>query len=164
MKLFSFAAVMLASTIALAFPGVNDKATYLGKYTQKASGQSFMFMQYFEITAFDSAKQIYSVKKILDLPNGDSQEELSEVPANELSNREQMLEVVANCAAMGGVSENIKVAAGSFDTCKIVTENGNSSLWLGAVPFSVVKYSTVSPESGDVVEAELSLFEEGQAQ
>ena len=159
-KFLAFASVLLAGLVASAYPAINDKATFNGLYIPKGSTQGVQFMQTMEIKSFNASTQKYLVVRTLDLPDGRSQEEQAETAASDLMTQSSVNQILANCAAVGGVSEQIKVTAGTFNTCKITQTN--STIWLGDVPFGIVKMISLDSGSGATIALELSLFQAGQ--
>lgn len=79
--------------------------------------------------------------------NGD--ESYFDMSTLDLENSRSLTDLVKNCAAKGGTPEQIKVPAGTFDTC--LKRTSRKKIWYGVVP--IVGYVKMSDlDGGSVVE------------
>lgn len=158
MKALSFLAVTLGASLALAYPAVKDKAEFTAKYTSAAGG-SIDFVQKLEITAFDAAKDEFTLRNS-QVMNGQEQAQEQQVAASDFASSQQVAELLAQCTAQGGISETVTVPKGPFNSCSLPQQNGGR-VWIADVPFGFVKLISIDAE-GNKMEAELSNFEVGQ--
>lgn len=151
--------VTLFSTLAFAYPAVNDNAVYTGTYAK--SGQSYPVTMKLEVTAFDGSN--YTIQKTTTFFCQD-QVQSSNKAANEMVDSSTMTSVLANCASINAVAETVTVAAGTFNTCKLVRSdaNGTTTTWVGDVPFQVVKTQAYSSADASTVNLELRSFKNAQ--
>lgn len=72
-----------------------------------------------------------------------------------LGNRTVKL-ILKACRLIGGSYENIKTAVGEFRTCKLNVDEGESTIWVGKVPFGIVQVN--SPFEFGRVQGQISDF------
>jgi putative hemolysin len=158
MKLFLFAVTALSTSMALAYPTLKDTSVFHGTYTSAAGG-SIDFNQTIEVTNFDSASSVYTLKNTV-VYNGQTNVQNSEVAADQLLTNAKVANILANCSQMGGTAEAVTLPAGAFNTCKVPQERG-SQIWVADVPFGFVKEIYID-EEGNRSEVELQSFVHGQ--
>ncbi len=146
---------------------LNDTVTYEGTMTPAPGAKNkevFGFIQQLTVAAVNLATNTeasnYSVKTTLFLPDGSSKDGLQTLAATEIKSREEIHAMLSDCKKAGANFEKISVSGGSFDTCAFDDGNG-SKVWLGDVPFNVVKQTTLD-EGKNVIDIEISLFSFGQ--
>lgn len=158
MKLMTFLAALAFTTVASAFPAVQDRAEFKGVF-QGGGGGSIDFLQSLEITGFDASSNIYTVRSTL-TARGQNQAQEIQVAKDDLLDRARVQMVIANCPMAGGTAETLTVPAGTFQTCKIPQERGGE-VWIAEVPFGIAKQVSVDEEM-NVITVELTAFVNGQ--
>lgn len=146
MKQFIFGFMGLISFAALASgPGIGS----FSSYNVNGAGVSGSYV--IEISGYNSAKDEYTQTYITSI-NGSSSIEDAILPGDQVNSKSENALVVDLCETndVGGKLEVIKTPAGTFDTCKLVTEAGET-IYMAAVPFGFVKL--ISPD-GIVFELE----------
>lgn len=146
-KLVLFFLILSASS-AWAFPGVGDRVEWFASATFANEGKlvSVAFLQSNEVLGFDSTAQMYTLEQSLDLPNGEQQTEQKQVALAEMVSSQAIEQILASCVEQGGSLETIEVLAGKFDTCALA-QDGGSKVWLGRIPFGIVKQ--IIPANGE---------------
>jgi len=143
-----FLAVSLFSFSALAIPSVGDFAKY-----EISQGANSLFLSQ-EIKAIDSNKGLVTVEVSLE-QNGKSQSSVSDVDLKTIPTAAALESAIKNCVQIGGTNETVTVKAGTFETCKVPTENGTINL--GLVAFGLVKVVGTTddgqPMTAELVEA-----------
>jgi hypothetical protein len=134
MKAFLILAALVVSTSAFAMPKVGDKALYEG--TMKHNGQDMAFTMESVLTAYDAAANRYNQTNTMQM-QGETHAESGWVDAVNLLTDAQIDQVLAECAKFGGVSEEVAVKAGRYQTCRLA--NGDGTVSLGKVAFGIVK-------------------------
>lgn len=157
MNKFLFAMTTLVSTAALAYPALKDTSSFKGSYIAAAGG-SIEFVQTIEVTNFDAAAAVYTLKNTV-IYNGTTNVQNSEIAAAQLLTNQKVTEILANCAQMG-TAETLTLSAGTFSTCKVPQERG-SQIWVADAPFGFVKEIYID-EEGNRSEIELTSFAHGQ--
>jgi hypothetical protein len=161
MKTFAFACSLLLSSIALAYPAVNDSVTF--NATEVKDTETNQAVLQIHLAAYDSAKDAYQqVSSTTTKGKTTSNEEW--VAASELFNKETYTQVSGNCDQFGGKIESVTVAAGTFETCAIPNEDKNESgvYWIGDVPFGIVKAELTDKATSAKTTYELQAFENGK--
>jgi hypothetical protein len=139
--------VTLCATSALAFPNVGDLAMYEGKVSANGQNLDVEVLQYIE--NFDPSQNKYLVVSQT-LVNGAQQDSSSDwADADQVLSQSLLQQLLGSCAANGGTLESVTAPAGQFDTCKLPTDDGH--IWLGVVPFGIVKFQSTSVENGTTV-------------
>jgi hypothetical protein len=155
MKSFLTLVVLALSSVSFATPAVKDQVTFKGVFAGGGGG-TIDFQQTLEITGF--ANEQWLVRSTL-LVNGQNRVEDIQVGKADLMDDAQLKMIIENCAQMGGTSESLTVPAGSFLTCAVDQERGGK-VWLGEVPFGIVKQVSVDEEENTIT-TELSSFVRG---
>jgi hypothetical protein len=151
-----FALLTFGASVAMAYPTLHDKVTLSGRYTP-ANGSGIDFVQTLEITGYDAAKKEYTVTATETLL-GRSQTQDQKMSSDNMATPDAVKQMIASCSAIGGTPEKVTVPA--FDTCAVPQSN-NGKLWVGDVPFGVVKLINVD-QSGNRIEAQLTNVSRGQ--
>ncbi len=146
MKAIGFFVAFLMSQAALAYPAVGDYVKYTGEI-KLASGERLPLTAEIELTAFDAAKNAYTVKSMFSL--GDQAETTEEaVDAIDLLSSSAIRGLVENCVSNGGQTSEAMVPAGRFDVCVIGQSDGQAKTTysIGDVPFAIVKSESVATD------------------
>ena len=153
---FLSAVVFFAGVAAQAMPAIGDKSSLT--MTVSNGTQSVTYGYEMSLTGFDAALSQYT-RHTVQSYNGQSQERDDAVAATDLLDDARLQAILTNCDAGGGTTESVTVPAGTFSTCKIVTEDG-SEYWIGNVPFGIVKMAQAA--NGYTLSAELQSYVFGQ--
>lgn len=140
MKKYLFVlASVLAAVSASATPLLGDHAEFA--VTASKNGQSINGTAVFELTAFDSSRSEFTQRTTMQWDGRSAQSQEDKIAMNEMINDETIDYVLAGsgCAENGGVLETVTVPAGTFPTCKVVTNDG-ASVWVGKVALAIVRY------------------------
>lgn len=155
MKSIVFIALALAGQMVLAFPKIGDSATFKGLYTGGGGGE-MAFTQKLTLVGQNSGG--WTLRSELTADNGRQQSDENTVPASDLLSSEQVAEILSICPQAGGALENVTVPAGTFQACAI-PQARNSKIWIGNVPFGIVKQIQIDEEENNVtVELESFVF------
>lgn len=141
------------ASAAHASPAVGDSATFNGNWGADAVAQTMTFTSFDQAT--NSFKQMTTTTIGAQAPA--SQEDA--VKMEDTASDAALQDLVTNCAAYGYTPESITVPAGTFASCKLPMEAGGF-VWLGVVPFAVLKFDTVS--DGKPLVLTLTTFTRGQ--
>jgi len=143
----------LVSSPAFAFPAVGDKVTY--SLDDGAVSGSITL----ELSAYDAATGNFSKLTVITVGSTVSTTSTTLNRADLLSS-DQVNSILTNCDLIGGQLEQVTVAAGTFQTCKVEQDDGGY-MNLGAVAFGVVRGETVE-EDGTRTLIELTSFVNGR--
>lgn len=160
MKNVFFVAILLSSVFSFAYPALNDSVSYNGKYTITENQMTLGFIQELLITEINKDTNKAKVQSTFYGPDGSESKDNQEVDLAEFKTKDQILELLKNCEAVGGQLQNIEVTAGKFDTCHLA-DASKTEIWVGDVPFNVVKQIQFD-DKGNKIELELSSFVDGQ--
>lgn len=158
MKTLAFMFVTAAASLAFAYPAVKDQAVFKGLYSGAAGG-AIDFVQTLELTAFDSATNSFKLKNTF-LVNGQAQVQEQDVAKDDLLDDARIQDILTNCLSYGGQLEDTTTVGGTFKTCTAPTQ-GNGRIWIGDVPFGMVK-SLSFDQDQNKIETELQSFVRGQ--
>jgi|GEM_PF-1508283 hypothetical protein len=168
MKLISMlasGALVLASSIAMAYPAVGDKTGYNGTCVKK--GETKTWTATMEVIAWLDASKMWIIKKDV-MKNGQTKTDIDGVAEADMWTADKWTDVSTNCVAKGGVMEDVTVAAGTFNTChmtKISTDGDDSEtkhMWWGDVPGGLVKKMIVDTDDDETKTIELNSVTLGQ--
>jgi translation initiation factor RLI1 len=127
---------------AQAAPKVGDSATLDG-FLNTGNGKVKVTTAQ-SITEYNVNTDVYTVKQFQAIGNDTETTEVQAGP-DEIMSEELAANIVEICESNGlGKKEKVKVAAGTFNTCRVSTDDG-SVLWIAAVPFGIVKLTTAIP-------------------
>lgn len=145
MKNFTLASALFFSILsvsAFAAPKVGDQAIMEGTLVEEAATQKVITKQ--TITAFSGSTGVYTVRQMQSLGGAAETNDVT-VSEDDLMSEETAAQIVESCESAGiGAQEEIRVKAGKFKTCKLTGDTG-SVLWIGVVPFGVVRLQTPVP-------------------
>jgi hypothetical protein len=143
-KILSSLVVLLASSVALAYPTVGDFASLQGTLTMLGSESPFTLDR--TIKSFDGANYLVNVQQIIGL---EVQSEDQSTPAADMMSREMVQAILADCVAQGGRLETITVAAGSFNACALPfnDEETHGVVWIADVVFGLAKITTTAHDN-----------------
>lgn len=159
MRSLVFVAAVGLSSLAQAYPAIGDLAAFEG--TVSVSGQVMPAQIAFEITGRDAATGEWTQTQTTTVGNA-SQKESSKVKADDVTDRQTVLTVLANCGAMGGKSGTMNTPAGSFNSCALkIEEPGNATtFYIADVPFGVAAFD--ADQNGTRVIMKLKSFAHGK--
>ena len=140
-SIVSFFAV--ASVSALAAPKVGDTAVMAGNFASGSTTARVSTSQ--KILSYQPNSGIYGVEQSTTM-GSESQTQQKNVSADDLMSEEMAAQVVEMCESAGiGRRERVTSPAGTFETCRASAQDGQSMIWIGAVPFGMVKMKIVDP-------------------
>ncbi len=157
-----FLFLILFSVNAFAFPALNDLVKY--EVTQKDSNGTIaagtMEVQLVEFNATDNTFK----QRTTTTMKGQPQVEETWVKKEDLVTDEQITNMLAMCAQIGGKTEMVTTKAGHFDTCMMTTDDNNAlaNVWLGSAPFGVIKLNNKDKTTNETLDAVLVEFKNGQ--
>lgn len=140
--------LMAVSSVAFAYPALNDKAEFAGKY-EGGGGGSMNFTLSLEITNVVNNGTQFVVHSVTTLPNGKVQAQDETYNASDLLSQETVNEILSQCSQSGGVIESVTVPAGTFQACSLPQQNGGR-VWIGDVTFGLVKNIQIDEEMNKV--------------
>ncbi len=155
----ALALITLSSAPALAYPALHDYAKLSG--TISNGTQSFPASFELEITDYNASSGQYKVKNTA---NMGGQVQSQENWAQDMVTQDMVLDLLANCKANGGKLEDTKVAAGTFKTCALTSENADQieTDWVGDVTFGLVKVDVYTKQNGVTTHVELEAHRPGK--
>lgn len=131
----------LASFSALAAPKVGDTATMTGTFV--GSGLNAPASSTQKILSHNPNSGIFGVEQTTALADR-SQTQQKNVAEDDLMSEEMAAQIVEMCeAASIGRRERVTTRAGSFETCRATAQDGATTIWIGSVPFGMVKLKIV---------------------
>jgi hypothetical protein len=135
-------ALTLTSSLAFAYPAVNDSVTYTGTYTEQ--GQTFPVTLSTSLTAYNAQAGQYQQNDVQTIA-GETQTQDSWVDEGDLLGPDQVRYLIANCKQRGGTLETITSQAGVFNTCKVSQADSDTvqTYWFADVPFGIAQINTV---------------------
>ncbi|MGE0633541.1 MAG: hypothetical protein AB7O96_14100 [Pseudobdellovibrionaceae bacterium] len=154
--------VLLASSIAFAYPAVNDMSTLVGTATMQ-TGEKYDMSLEMKLTQFDAAQNSYFQVNTTTVA-GNAQKEEAWVKASDLISADQVKNVLANCTQFGGRVEDVATKVGVFKTCAMLKEDQSqeATYWIGDVPFGIVKAIVTSKTEGYTVDLTVESFQAGK--
>ena len=152
--------IFLASSAALAYPAVGDHAMMSGTVTQGGMNASVTLER--SIVSSDVTTDSFAVVETQTI-NGQAQTSTMSSKSDEMITQQQVNGMLTYCTLSGGTLETITVPAGTFATCKVLTEDENGHqegfVWVGDVTFGIVKITGKS--QGADYTFELASFRSG---
>ena len=148
-SMFTAGAMVLASSIAMAYPAVGDKTGYNGTCTKGSETKTWTSTH--EVIAWVDANKIWIVKSDV-MKDGQTKTHIDGITEADMWTPEKWTDVSTNCVAKGGVMEDVTVPAGTFNTCHItkMDKDGDSKhMWWGDVPGGLVKKMKVDTKGKD---------------
>lgn len=144
-------ATLVFATAAHAMPLVGDYANFdivITNGTDNMTGS-------YEIALTGQNSAGFQMSTTVKLGNQPAQKDQQTVAATDLMDDATVASVLANCAAYGGALQQLAVAAGTFNTCAVPTQNDagqtNGTVWIGQVPFAVVKQAQKRDDGLDMI-------------
>lgn len=133
------ALVLLASSVAFAYPAVNDLAKFNGDVTM-ADGKKYPMAYEMKLTQYNSSTKQYLQVNTQSV-GGQTEVEQAWMNEGDLMSKAQVQEIVAKCTQYGGRFEDVVTPVGTMKTCAILQENEKSEVtyWIGDIPFGIVK-------------------------
>jgi hypothetical protein len=156
LELVGLLASALLATTAFAGPKVGDQALLEGVYT--APGISTEVSIEKKISAYDANTDVFTVDATQRVAS-DVQTASENVASADMMSDELATQILEACSAGIGDIQEIKVKAGSFRTCHVVTEE-TTEIWIAPVPFGLVKVVSKT-DAGETTNLELSSFTRG---
>lgn len=137
MKLLIALSFSVFSSTLFAMPAVGDMAVY------KVHANGYEITQKIELVSYNPADKTYAQKETMSV-FGQESVQVKNVPADGFLTDAVIAQVLTYCQSseIGGTLETVTVAAGTFQSCAITSEEGRSNI--AAVPFGVVKFSSPS--------------------
>lgn len=136
-QLLPVLATFILTSAAHAFPAVGDIATFRGTWGEEPIEQTMTY------TAFDASSRQFTKLTTTTVGTNPTVSLETIVEFNDSASEEALQSIVTNCDQVNGTNESLAVPAGTFDTCKVAT-NGGGFVFLGVVPFGVVRMDTVA--------------------
>ncbi|RYZ76848.1 MAG: hypothetical protein EOP05_03780 [Proteobacteria bacterium] len=132
-------ALSLVASEALAYPAVNDSATYQGFYTEQA--QKYPVTLTNALTAFNAQTGQYQQTETQTIA-GQTDTKDTWVDGGDLLTPAQVQNLITNCVAQSGSLETIKTPVGVLDTCKLSNRDGDTTqtYWFADVPFGIARF------------------------
>lgn len=162
-RLLMAAPLLMATSIAFAYPKVGDKAQYKGTLTQGTTPATELVVDK-EVLLFNDLAKKWIVK-VDETMNGSTKTELVDVDDAKMYTPAMYQQVMAQCVAKGGTVEAITTPAGNFNTChgKMMEPDGDwKEAWIGDVPFGIVKMNKFDAEDNETISVELQSFTAAQ--
>ncbi len=158
MKIFASLVVTLASAMAVAYPAINDRASFSGTYS--IQGQDLPVTLQMEVTSISGS--MVTVTQTSRIENQTSTEQQT-ANISDMATSAQVQELLASCPQAGGRFETITVAAGTYPTCHVGQEGSDAftETWIGDVPFQIIRLVQISKKNGAVLTLELSSYKNG---
>lgn len=157
MKTVLITLVTLITSAALAMPAVGDKALYNVTETQAGTTYQYTFDQV--IVSQDPTTHFFNIDQTITYQGQSQVKSVQQDPAN-LPTDSTVTSYITNCVMIGGKLETITIAAGTFNTCVVLTDSG-STLWIANVPFGIAK-SIEKYEDGSEAHIELQSYTHGK--
>jgi hypothetical protein len=161
MKLLVIISCLLCGSFAFATPAVNDYAQFAatlsdGKTTQNATYET-------QLTAYDAQKKEFTMSVTFS-QDGQSTTQTMPVAEQSLPSDAVIGQMLKACAQLGGKAEQLTVGSAAIDTCAVPSQSGPESgtVWIGAVPFGVVKQQFTNAQNGLTMTMTLTSFRNGQ--
>ncbi|MBC7420260.1 MAG: hypothetical protein H7328_05980 [Bdellovibrio sp.] len=162
MKLFLATAALLLTAIAHATPKLGDYSEF--QFTMSQAGQS-MVGSYILAIVSDANDGTVGLSTTIHFDGQADQYQETKTEKTALLNDQTINDVLTNCAAYGGVIEQVAVPAGILNSCKMPTQDETGkivgSMWTSTVPFGIAKQVQTSPE-GVTYTLELKKYIVGQ--
>lgn len=161
-KVILIGAVLMGSTAAFAYPVVGDKVEFSGTFKQDPGAEVPLNLK-MEVLSFDGTEQEWIVREETTI-DGKTKVSNEDIDAKDMFTPAKVQYVLTNCEARGGVIENVTVPAGTFSACHLVRADSEESkeLWIGDVPFGVLKMISHDMEDGEHFAVELQSFTAAQ--
>lgn len=140
-------------SVASAYPAVGDRVEYQGTATV-GTQQNAPYQASLEVVYFDDVTNVWVVRSQEEIA-GQTQSSLEPFRNEEIFTPQIYQSVIATCVESGGAVEEITVPAGTFRTCHTVISDSNNvkaELWIGDVPFGIVKVNAEDASAPDRVE------------
>lgn len=152
-KLFVLIALtmLLTSISALATPKIGDYAEYDMNLSRDGMSLPGSYIQ--EVLAFDAASNTYNVKTIFQLQGGEANIQEEAKPADDFIDDMKIDVLLGSCADVGGTLETTQVPAGNFNTCKLLLEDSENTvwIWIAKVPFGFVKLDQTQKDGMHII-------------
>ncbi len=138
MSQFFFVFVSFIALAAGAYPKIGDAVNLVGTYNNTPYSEAYSYV------GNDPSTDLPRVK--IDVIYDGEVFYSGEETWDELFTPNHYQEVMKKCGSIDGTSkETITVTSGKFETCKIVDVEDGSIVWIGDVPFGVVKLIVERP-------------------
>jgi hypothetical protein len=160
MKLLTIIGFLLSGSFAVAMPAVNDYAQFAATVSDGTKTQTAVYE--LQLTAYDAQKKEFTMSVTFS-HDGQSVTQTNQVPEGNLPTDAVIAQMLTNCTAFGGKAEKLTVGTAAIDTCAIPSGEGDESgtVWIGAVPFGVVKQQVTNTKSGLTNTMTLSSYRSG---
>ncbi len=150
-------ALLFVSTTAFATPKVGDFAMF--DTAISLNGQAVQGTVSVELMNFDAA-QGYLQRQTVEFPGRAAEVTEEWMTEDNFLSDETIDMALANCPAAGGTAQTITVPAGTYNTCAIKFDNEQSSgiIWVGKVPFGIVRLDNLTKSNGMVMSSQLKTY------
>lgn len=149
------------SATALATPSIGDQATYK-MHLWRDQGADFTAVDQQTIIAFNDVINQYQLHHV-STTVGSTQVFDEWVNTNAFFTDVAIGDILSSCAQKGGSLTSLTVAAGTFDSCKIVLEPSDGTVdtyWFVAnIPFGFAKSIELSSDKHSHIERELISYQ-----
>jgi hypothetical protein len=149
MKFLAMAALLLSSTIAFAYPAVNDQAVFSG--TQVSGPNTTPFTMTLELIQFDAANQQYLQRQTIAF-GSQTQTQEQWMKTSQMLNPTAVAQIIAGCASQGGKLDSVVVGTTTLQACAMPVQNADedSTYWIADVPFGIAKAQMNSKKDASV--------------
>ncbi|MNT03135.1 hypothetical protein D3C72_1376550 [compost metagenome] len=162
LSIFASGSLVLASTVAMAYPAVGDKTGYNGSCMKGTETKTWTSTK--EVIAWVDASKLWIVKTDV-MKNGKTKTDIDGVSEADMWTADKWTDISTNCVAKGGVMEDVTVVAGTFNTCHMTKTDGDGDMkhvWWGDVPGGIVKKVKMDVEDNKTTTIELNSVTLGQ--
>jgi hypothetical protein len=150
---------LLVSFSAFAAPKVGDQAYMEGSFVGTGGNATLKLTTTQTVLAYAMNTDVFTVRQEQTVGGDTATPRDVSVKGEDMLTEEVSAMIVAQCeSAKIGTIDKIEVKAGKFTTCK-VKQGDKDTLWIGAIPFGVVKLQNVSGTG--VVDLELYSYVRG---
>lgn len=158
MRILSLLALALFSTAAYATPQMGDAAAY--NATVQQNGQEMLGDVTVELVNFDARQNAFLERQTLTFSGQQPQVSEEWKASSEYLDDATIDALLGNCAGNNGVSEQVTVPAGTFNTCKLTINNAEVQgyLWVAKVPFGFAQMIQQRKADGLVINLDLRTF------
>lgn len=138
MKLLAIAALVLSSTMAFAYPALNDQAIYTGVYSQGPN--QVQFQMELSLTQYDASNKSFLQHQVITYG---TQTQVTDqwMEESQMLNPASVAQIISTCTSHGGKLESVVVGSKTLNACAVpvVNENEDSIYWIADVPFGIAK-------------------------
>lgn len=158
--LFLFFGMVFIPLSSLASPAIGDRASF--SVTTNQSGVTKVGSEEWALVDFNPKTLQFKKRITTTQSDGTSQVQEMWIDSSSFYSNHFVTAQISHCEKSGGTSKNVSIPAGTFSSCGISlrSQNAPGTLWLGYVPFGVLKLET--NDSRGIVVKTLSNYHFGQ--